>query len=152
MTECLPVVVEAPWHLDTTVPVSFATAHQDHAAYQGRPEQVSDKGFCVPLWAEGYGGTQLFGATVDAGMLGVISGTVEFGVVKNEAVVAKVPVSAGPINDSSSLKIPLPTLDKYEVQVKLRDGKEESFSESGALGKVAITWAGNKVELDSKKD
>jgi hypothetical protein len=67
-------------------------------------------------------------------------------------VVAKVPVSVGPITDSSSLKIPLPTLDKYEVQVKLRDGTEQSFSESGMLGKVAVTWAGSKVELDSKKD
>jgi hypothetical protein len=83
VTECLPVVVEAPWHLDTTVPVTFAPAHQDHAAYEGTPDKVTGAGFCVPLWAEGYGGTQVFGATVDAGMLGVISGTVQFGVVKN---------------------------------------------------------------------
>jgi hypothetical protein len=150
VSECLPIAVEAPWHLDRAVPVTFTAAHQDHAAYLGAMQNLSDQGFCVPLWAEGYGGTQTFGVTVDAGMLGVISGTVQFGVVKTETVVGRVPVSAGPITDSASLNIPLTTLDNYEVHVKLRNGEEQTFSQSGSIGKVAVDWADGKVAVESK--
>jgi len=149
VSQCIPVAVEAPWHLDNTVPITFAVAHQDHAAYLGAAQNITDHGFCMPLWAEGYGGTQAFGATIDAGMVGVISGTVQFGVVKTETITGRVPVSAGPVTDTASLSIPLPTLDKYEVDLKLRDGKEQTFSQSGNLGKVAVQWSDGKVEVRS---
>jgi hypothetical protein len=147
VTDCVTVAVESPWQLDHSVPITFAVAHQDHAAPLGPVQSITDQSFCVPLWAEGYGGTQAFGVTVDAGMLGVISGTVQFGVVKTETVIGRVPVSAGPVTDTASLNIPLPTLDKYEVQLKLRDGKTQTFSESGNLGKIAVRWTDGKVEL-----
>lgn len=149
VSECLPVAVELPWHLDRAAPITFSVAHRDHADYLGAVQNQTDQSFCVPLWAEGYGGTQLFGATVDAGMVGVISGTIEFGAIRTEQFTDSVPVSAGPITNTSAVNIPLPTVDKYEVHVKLRDGKEETFSQSGSLGNVAVNWAEGKVEVRS---
>jgi hypothetical protein len=149
LTECVPVAVESPWHLDHTVPITFVVGPHEHGAYLGAPQNVGEQSFCVPLWAEGYGGTQVFGATIDAGMVGFISGSVQFGVVKTETVADRVPVSAGPVTDSAALNIPLPTRDEYEVHLKLRDGKEQTFSRSGSLGKVAVTWSDGKVELRS---
>jgi hypothetical protein len=70
--------------------------------------------------------------------------------VKTETVVGRVPVSAGPITDSASLNIPLTTLDNYEVHVKLRNGEEQTFSQSGSIGKVAVDWADGKVAVESK--
>jgi hypothetical protein len=149
VTGCLPVPIEAPWHLDQAAPIEFTPAHHDHAGYQGMPQNLSEQGFCVPLWAEGYGGTQAFGATLDAGMVGVISGTIEFGVVKSDSTVVRVPVTAGPIANTGVLNIPLPSLDQYEVQLKLRDGKEQTFSDSGSLGTVSVNWADGKVVVRS---
>ena len=79
----------------------------------------------------------------------MISGTIEFGAIRTEQFTDSVPVSAGPITNTSAVNIPLPTVDKYEVHVKLRDGKEETFSQSGSLGNVAVNWAEGKVEVRS---
>jgi hypothetical protein len=151
VSECLPISVEPPWRLDRAAPISFAIAYRDHADYLGAVQNPTDQSFCVPLWAEGYGGAQLFGATVDAGMVGVISGTVEFGAIRTEQVTDSVPIKSGPITNASDLNISLPTVDKYEVHVKLRDGKEQTFSQSGSLGSVAINWADGKLEVRSDK-
>ena len=145
------MTVEAPWRLDPAVPINFRTAHIDHAGILGSIEShQTDRGFCVPLWAEGYGGAQLFGTAVDAGMVGVISGTVEFGVVKTDATVARVPVKTGPVTKSQILDISLPTPDQYELHLKLRGGEEQTFTGSGSLGNVTVDWATGKVELRSK--
>ena len=56
VSECVPVAIEAPWRLDRAAAIRFAPAHQDHAGYTGQTQNPTDQGFCVPLWAEGYGG------------------------------------------------------------------------------------------------
>jgi hypothetical protein len=150
VTECLPISIEAPWHLDRTVPVNVKPGYTNHGGYVGTVQSQNDQGFCVPLWAEGFGGTQAFGATLDAGMVGVVSGTVEFGVVKSETAVAKTSVAAGPITGADFLNIPLPSLDPYELHVKLADGKEQTFSDSGSVGGVKVNWADGKVVLKSE--
>ena len=118
VTECPSIAIEPPWRLDRTVPINFRPEHVDHANYLGSVQNQTDQGFCVPLSAEGYGGTQAFGATLDAGMLGVITGTVEFGVVKSETAVEKTSVAAWPLTSADFLSVPLPSLDRYELHVK----------------------------------
>jgi hypothetical protein len=149
-TVCVPVTIEAPWQLDRSTPINFTPDHTDHAGYVGAVQNQTDQGFCVPLWAEGYGGAQLFGTTVDAGMVGVVSGSIEFGVVKTEGTVARVPVAEGPINKAQAVNIPFPSLAKYEVRVKLRDGEEQTFTNSGSLGIVSVDWADSRVALQAK--
>jgi hypothetical protein len=147
---CVPVAIEAPWQLDRSAPIHFTPAHIDHAGYMGAVQNQTDQGFCVPLWAEGYGGTQLFGTTVDAGLVGVVSGSIEFGVVKTASTVTRLPLARGPITQAVSLSFPSPSPAKYEVHVKLRDGEEKTFADSGSLGAVSVDWADGGVALQAK--
>lgn len=151
VTECIQVPVDPPWKLDTEAPIRFAPAHVNSAGVAGDAQDKSDHGFCLPLWAEGFGGAQLLGVTVDAGGIGVISGTVEFGVLRDEALAAPSEVLRSVIRSDKPVEVAFAQGGTYELHVKLRDGSEHTVTESTVIGDVRVAWNTQGVQLNPIK-
>jgi len=150
--ECHEIKVPAPWRLDRQTPIVFKPAYLNHGGFEA-PQNVSDQGFCIPLWAEGFGGAQAFGTTLDAGQVGVISGTVAYGLVRNEPKIQEEIVKTGTIpDDLAGVAIPVFADGQYVVTIKTPDGRQETLKNSGSFGGIAALWSGNAIQLRPKLD
>jgi Trypsin len=139
---CEPVVIEGPWRLDRTQSILVSKAWQDDGhSGAGEPTRLSDSGFCVPLWAQGYGGVRELGVTIDAGNKGVISGGISYGVVREEEVANDLDVQSGEIAKGVPLRISLPDpAGSYELRLKLANGREIVSRQSHREPGVVIDW------------
>ena len=147
VTECVPITVDAPWRLDMEAPIRFAPAHVNSAGVAGEPQAKTDSGFCMPFWAEGTGGAQVLGVTVDVGGLGVISGTVEYGVMRNERVQTRSEVLRSVIRADKPTTIAFPAPGAYELVVKLKDGEERVLTSTTQVDGVTFEWRTDGIQV-----
>jgi hypothetical protein len=145
--DCRQVSVTGPGRLDRDAPIVFKPAYVNHAGY-GPPQNLTDQGFCVPLWAEGFGGAQVLGATVDAGQVGVVSGTVVYGIVRTESTTDTEVVRTGTVpGEADGVTVDLPNDGQYLVTVKLPDGGQETIKGSGTYGAIEATRSDKAIHL-----
>jgi len=141
--ECKPVTVDLPWKLDRSQPITVAFAYQNHAGLKDDPNKMArDNGFCIPLWAEGFGGARAFGVQVDAGSMGVVSGSASFAVFREEETSRSTEIRSGSLATGTPVQIAVPDRSKeYELHLKLVNGREivarQSLHEDGVFG---IDW------------
>lgn len=133
---CERVKIEGDWRLDRSQKIRVDLAHQDHAGYQ-EPRIDSDTEFCLPLWAAGYGGFRPF----DAGNLGVISGSINYAVIRKEEAPPPVEVRSGPLGANSPVRISLPDKEgQYELSVELNNGRKVTTRQSRHENGIDIRW------------
>lgn len=149
-TECAPVVVEAPWELDPGS-IRFEAAHSNHGGV-GMPPEISQAGFCVPVWAEGFGGARLGGLTLDAGQTGVISGTVFYTVTREQATTRSEVLTATSLPEGSHVDVSVPGgIRKEDLKVRIKSARGEAVSTLGApsVEGVSVDWqiAGSRIRV-----
>jgi hypothetical protein len=139
---CQEVNVEAPWRLDRSQPISVDVAYQNHGGFGGRPEgTATESKFCIPLWAEGFGGLRTLGVQIDAGNVGVISGSVTFTVFREEDVPGSELVRSGTLSVGTPIQITLPDKSKeYELHLRMSDGREIVTRQALSQNGVKIEW------------
>ncbi len=76
---CEQISVPAAYRLGH---VDVQVAYENHAGRGPARVDADQRGFCVPLWAQGFGGLQALGATLDHGNKGVISGAIRYELVR----------------------------------------------------------------------
>ena len=149
--ECERIQIEAPWSFDKEAPVTFSTAYRNHAGFTPQLQHISQRDVCVPLWAEGFGGVQLWGTTVDAGSKGVISGSVEFGVIKQDQQTTEVPEKTGTVLSNDTLLMPLAQPGQYKLVITLKNGISKTFRDSELWNGINVKWAGEQIAIETKQ-
>jgi len=119
----------------------------NHGGVEGPIRNVTDSGFCVPLWAEGIGGVQILGATVDAGSVGVVSGSFEFGVIKTDTDESTAVVARGVARSGTPVAVPIESGSVYRLVVTPKTGTEQTLTTSGMAGDLAVVWASTRIEI-----
>jgi Trypsin/Carboxypeptidase regulatory-like domain len=144
---CARINVEAPWKVDREVPINIEKK-EDHAGMKGsQPLELSDSGFCLPLWAEGFGATDSGGS---GGSRGVVSGYVGFGTVTTETESKITEVQTGKVYADTPLQIVLPNVRKrYELRLHLDNGRRLAVQGQVKKDGIEVSWdpVGGNIRL-----
>jgi hypothetical protein len=136
---CVRISVEPPWTVDREVPIKIVVYASEHGGViEPQPRDLSEAGFCVPLWAEGVGGTD---AASGAGSRGVASGYVEFGTVRRTEIRREHEVATGKVFADLPLKLVVPDPTKrYELRLHMLDGRDITAEKALKVEGVDVTW------------